>query len=141
MREAIVNANNSIALFVRITFNIAGPNRTISPLSELPSITRVMTIDGTTQPGYAGAPLIELSGTRAGLPASGLISEAPVTIRGLVINEFSSWGIALIAGSDGSIIAGNYIGTNAAGNAKRGNGHGILIASANNTIGGTTEIE
>lgn len=40
-----------------------------------------------------------------------------------------------------TLIAGNYIGTNATGNAALGNGaFGVVILSANNTVGGTTEV-
>ena len=52
-----------------ITFNIpgAGPH-TIRPteFAPLPGLNQPVVIDGTTQPGYAGTPLIEISGEIAG---------------------------------------------------------------------------
>jgi hypothetical protein len=61
-------------------------------------------------------------------------------IRGLVINRFNNRGIFLeTIGS--STIAGNYIGTNAAGTASfsaPNNGLGIYVTTPNNTIGGLT---
>src|SRR5262249_26044535 len=45
-----------------VNFNIdPGGAQTITPFF-LPQITDAVTIDGTTQPGFAGQPLIELSG-------------------------------------------------------------------------------
>ena len=56
-------------------------------------------IDGTSQPGYAGTPLIELSGGQAGT-ANGLTVTGPdVTIRGLDINSFSQAAGILISGA------------------------------------------
>ena len=61
------------------------------------------------------------------------------TIRGLVINRFTTSGIGITAGS-GNTIVGNYIGTNLAGTAQAGNNQqGIFITnSTGNTIGGTS---
>ena len=47
-----------------IVFNIPGSGvKVISLLTALPEITDPVVIDATTQPGYAGTPLIELDGT------------------------------------------------------------------------------
>jgi CSLREA domain-containing protein len=45
-----------------IVFGIGTGAQTISPLSALPAITEAVTIDGTTQPGFAQDPLIQLNG-------------------------------------------------------------------------------
>ncbi len=47
-------------------------------------------------------------------------------------------GIYLNTGASGTIVQGNRLGTNAAGAAAIPNGFGIVVFSANNTIGGTT---
>ena len=65
LREAIDQAD-SIGRAATIAFAIGGGQQTINLLSPLPAITAPVTIDGTTQPGYSGAPLIELDGARAG---------------------------------------------------------------------------
>ena len=52
-----------------------------------------------------------------------------------VISGNTSWGIDLE--SSGNLVAGNFVGTNAAGNAPLPNGSGILISASGNTIGGT----
>src|SRR5438128_722268 len=66
LRQAILDANAAAGADV-INFNIGGGGvQTISPTSILPQITSPVTIDGTTQPGLAGSPLIELNGASAG---------------------------------------------------------------------------
>ena len=83
-----------------IEFAIPGSGvRTISPLSALPDISDAVRVDGTSQPGYAGVPLIELSGLLAGSGVSGLsITAARSTILGLAINAFDASDI-LVSGA------------------------------------------
>ena len=96
-----------------------------------------MTIDGTTQPGYAGMPLIELNGAGAGSGSDGLtISAADSTVKGLIVSGFGGEGIS-VTGND-VVIQGNYIGTDSTGTVADGNtGDGIFVYSTDNTIGGT----
>ncbi len=69
----------------------------------------------TTQPGYAGTPLIVLDGSQSGATPAGLIiSGGNSTVRGLVVNNHVGAGI-LLAGSGNNIIQGNYIGTDTTG--------------------------
>ncbi len=49
-----------------IEFAIGTGQQTIDVLSPLPSITVPLTIDGMSQPGYIGTPLIEINGANAG---------------------------------------------------------------------------
>ncbi|MFL6255865.1 MAG: Calx-beta domain-containing protein, partial [Pyrinomonadaceae bacterium] len=145
LREAILTANSTPGQVELITFGIGsgGGQQTISPTSALPSITDPVTIDGTTQLGFSGSPLIELNGAGAGAVTAGLdINASGSTVRGLVINRFNGHGIRL-AGAGGNTIAGNFIGTNAAGTTARANaGHGVFIdISSNNNVGGTTAAE
>src|SRR4029077_18301868 len=94
-----------------IVFAIPGTGvQTISPASALPEITDPVTIDGTTQPGYAGAPLIELDGAGAGQGVAGLdISAGGTTLRGLAIGRFSLYGIRL-SGGGANVVEACYIG-------------------------------
>ncbi|MCA9203155.1 MAG: hypothetical protein KDA59_08920, partial [Planctomycetales bacterium] len=57
-----------------------------------------------------------------------------------VISGNTSYGVYLSGGSS-SVVVGNIIGLNAAGNAKIANSYGVYVNSANNTIGGTTSTE
>ena len=59
LRQAILDANTNAGADT-ITFAIGTGPQTISPLSPLPTITDPVTIDGTTQPGFSGSPIIEL---------------------------------------------------------------------------------
>jgi parallel beta-helix repeat protein len=139
LRAAIENANRNAGYADAISFDIpgAGPH-TIAPAAELPLITDPVVIDGTTQPGFAGAPLIELSGLSAG-PARGLVIGAGgSTVRGLAIGGFQGEGIWL-TGASGNVLQGNFIGTDASGTVARANQDGILVtASSGNLIGGTS---
>jgi len=144
LRQAILDANATPGADT-INFSIGSGPQTISPTSPLPTITDSVAIDGWTQPGFAGRPIVELSGASAGLGANGLhITAGNSTVRGLVINRFQPAflggggnGVLLEAGS-GNTIQGNYIGTNAAGSGILGNGAaGILVSnSSGNLIGG-----
>ena len=72
LRQAMLDANATpnVGGPDVIRFSIPGAGRTtIQPLSILPTITDAVVIDGTSQPGYAGAPVIELDGTH-GRPIS-----------------------------------------------------------------------
>jgi len=143
LRYAITNANATTAGANTITFNLPGPTYTINLTSPLPAIINPLTIDGTSQPGYVNAPLIELSG--AGIVAGGAIGlqlnagSSPSTVMGLAINNFNFEGIALNGASN--VIQGNFIGTDPTGTYARGNSvAGISVASQGNLIGDTAAI-
>jgi len=150
LREAINDANLFIGTTDTINFAIAGGGvRTINLTSPLPTINDSVIIDGYTQPGSSPNTLaqgnnavlnIELNGTGAGTTIGLQINASNSTIRGLVINRFTSGGPAgiLLNGGTGNKISGNFIGTNAAGTGDLGQGEGITInpGSSGNTIGG-----
>ena len=111
LRQAILDAN-ATAGEDSIAFTIAGSGvKTISPTSALPAITDPVLLDGTTQPGFAGTPLIELSGLNAGAGAHGLtITSSGSTVLGLNIDRFSGSGIVVTGtGSTGNRIQSNQI--------------------------------
>jgi hypothetical protein len=148
LRDAVtrVNADKQPGIDT-INFAIGSGVQTIKlGYYALPGIRHSVVIDGTSQPGFAGTPLIELDGTTAfGNGGSGLtISAGNSTVKGLVINRFRSNGIQLTGPKGGDIIAGNYIGTDVTGTVALGNGgNGVdVYYSPNNTIantiGGTT---
>ena len=141
LREAIDAANSNSGVDT-IAFDIpgAGPY-TIQPLSPLPEITDRVVIDGTTQSGFTGIPIIELDGTLAeGTLVDGLtISAGQSIIKGLVINRFHGDGIVLRTLGNNEI-KGNFIGTDVTGTVDLGNSSsGIFIwSTSDNAIGGTT---
>jgi hypothetical protein len=128
LRQAIVAANGTAGSDT-IAFAIGSGPQTIALLSELPAITESVVIDGTTQPGYAGEPIIELNGAAAGLGANGLRVLAPnVTIRALVINRFSGSGIQ--SENLATTVTGSWIGLGLDGVTDQGNANnGILCFS------------
>lgn len=146
LRAAIISANASAGADT-IAFAIPGGGvHVIALTSALPAVTEAVTIDGTTQPGFAGAPLVELDGTSAGTGASGLVllSHTGSTIRGLAIGRFvtlaGTGGAGIVLnGGGGHHLEGNHIGIAADGVTDRGNGgYGIsCLSSTGNVIGGT----
>jgi len=143
LRDAIINANATIGTDT-ITFNIPGPGvKVISLLIALPDLTDRVVIDATTQPGYAGAPLIELDGTGLGtstVNGNGLsIKAGGTTVRGLSIVNFRGGSGISLNNCDNNVIQGNYIGVAANGTTAKQNQRGMqLTNSSNNVIGGTT---
>ena len=139
-RQAILDANAN-AGSDSITFNIGSGLKSIAPTSKLPDITDPVIIDGSTQPGFAGAPLIEIDATN--IPTLFvnpvlLITAGNTTIRSLIINHFKNGGIR-ITGAGGNHVEGCYIGPDATGSVTTDSrGTGISVESPNNVIGGTT---
>jgi CSLREA domain-containing protein len=155
LRAAIQEAN-AHAGPDRIAFAVAG---TIAPgfLSPLPLITSEIDIDGTSAPGYAGAPVVVLKGSGIGLQfdagSSGsqlaglkihgcvfsavFIASSNVTVRrnhlgpvgGGTANET---GVELAASSASCTIGGIADGE---GNVISGNGYGILVGGSGHSIG------
>jgi hypothetical protein len=147
LRQAILDANGNAGADL-ISFNIGGGGvQTIAPTSGLPTITDPVIIDGTTQPGFAGSPIIELNGAGAGLASGLVITAGNSTVRGMVINRFQATGTfgsdgkgagIVLSTNGGNIIEGNYVGTDASGTAGLGNYRwGVLIfaGSSANRIG------
>lgn len=124
-----------------ITFNIpgAGPHA-IRPNGALPQAVEPITIDATTQPGYAGSPLIELDGQNtAQFRALWLVGGSSI-VRGLSIHGFSE---GIVLSGDNNTVTGCYIGTGPSGNTDLGNkgkGIGIELGSTGNQIGGPTAV-
>jgi hypothetical protein len=138
LRDAMTKANATSAADV-IQFKIGSGAKTIAPTSPLPQMKYPTTFDGTVQGGYAGKPLIEIRGDKAGSTTYGLVlTGGSSTIKGLVINRFGGTGILTIS-KGGNTIKNCYVGTDISGAYAAGNGNkGIVIHSANNTIGGTS---
>ncbi len=122
-----------------IALDFGTGSRTIDLMSPLPAITAPLTIDGTTQAGYSGTPLIELNGAGAGVGANGLtLAGNGITVKGLIIVGFSGDGIEVTGNNE--LVESNYIGIDSTGNHALGNGGAgiaIIDGATGNTIGGT----
>jgi sugar lactone lactonase YvrE len=151
LRDAINYATVDPDAQTTIQFAIGSPGtvQTIrvgsSGLGALPPITHPVLIDGSSQggSGYTGTPLIELNGAGAGPGEDGLDCYGGNTIKGLDINSFDGYGIALLGSNN--TVTGCYVGTDPTGNLAEGNQPaGIYVDSfsakavlTGNTIGGT----
>ena len=137
LRAALINANLNASADT-ITFNIPGAGvRTITPLTPLPSVVFPVVINATTQPGYAGTPLIELNGASAGAGANGFTLNATnVTIRGFKITGFGAAGVAIIDPGTGTL-TGNKVSQNSIVN-NGGLGIDLIPTVGGNPITGVT---
>ena len=156
LRAAIQQANASAGADT-IDFDIPGSGpHTIQPLTQLPTVSEPLTIDATTEPDFAGTPVVELDGSAASAPLNGLvITGGSSVVRGLVINRMQRssniyQGSAIfLDGSGGNIIEGNFLGTDPSGTgllsnefygvfgfSGTGNVYGGTVADARNVISG-----
>ncbi len=141
LRQAILDSNAATSGTNVIDFAIAGASvQTIAPVSPLPAITASVLIDGTSQPGYAGTPLIELSGNNQTGGGDGLtITGSNVTIRGLDINDFTQGAGIHISGTGATDnwIYADFLGTDPTGMQALANDAGLEIdgGATDNLIG------
>ena len=122
---AIYQANYQGGDINHINFNIPGVTaETEITLTETLYLARPTIIDGTTQPGYAGQPLIRINcnrldsgfiivGVVAGIPP--LSDGSPSTgtgssIQGFRITNYRSNAVTILKGADSTLIANNQIG-------------------------------
>ena len=141
LREAITEANANGAGADIINFAIPGSGaKTINLVSPLPEVNTSLTINGQTQTGYVGKPMIEVNGN--GLNSYGFIIDTPqpyvdiaVTIKALAINRHV-YGIYSNCFKKCDItLLGNFIGTDPTGTIDLGNGlSGINIYPTNGSV-------
>ena len=126
-----------------IDFSVAGVIKLTS--GPLPAITYSVKIDGTSAPGFAGAPLVEIDNNGfAGLTfntgESGLASLSIVNASGAGVTLDSLLG-SFGPPFGGDTIVGNYIGLALDGSVAANTGAGLLIVDTSDTIGGTTALD
>ncbi len=127
LRQAILSANGLPGPNT-ISFDIPGSSpHVIAPTSPLPALTDATIIDGRTEPGYAGTPVVTIDGSNAGAGVNGLVFYGGSSaIYGLAVDQFSASGIVLA--SSNNIVRANRIGTDATGTVSAGNAYdGIQI--------------
>jgi parallel beta-helix repeat protein len=151
LREAVTAANTNAASgdcpagtlgLDEIHFAIGGGGaQSIVLFAPMAEIVDPVTIDGTTQPGFAGTPLIQVFGSF--LDSSGMFvvrtAGGGSTLRGLIFRtSFTS--PALELRSSGNLVAGNYFATD--GTVTDHQSVGVLVLgtvgapASNNVIGG-----
>jgi hypothetical protein len=136
LRDAIQTADGGAGPSI-IQFNITGSGvHTIILQSSLPDVTAPVLIDGASQPGYAGLPLIQLAGdgTFTGLRIVG----PQVTVRGL---DFTNFVTALEISGPSAVadqVQSSFFGTDPTGTMLANNSTSILIdAGASEAVIGT----
>ena len=138
LRAAIAEANLLIGNDI-IDFALpVGGVRTIALQSALPPITQSLVIDGITQTGAScadgpGGVLVELDANGAATAIDASAAGVALTLRGLVVNDYSVNGVV----AHDAHIECNIIGTDATGTAvvRTATGAGVVLG-ANSTLGG-----
>lgn len=93
--RAAINAANTNSPPTVITFDIPGTGtQTIALQTPLESIAVPVTIDATTQPGYAGTPLVDIDGASLTNGSGFEVFASNVVISGLgIVNCTNGWGV------------------------------------------------
>ncbi|MEK6303925.1 MAG: hypothetical protein AABO41_24740 [Acidobacteriota bacterium] len=129
LRQAIIDANNSPGADT-INFAIpASQEKVILLQSPLPEVTEAVTIDGTTQPGYAESPVVAIR--RGGTGSTLKISGGNSTVRGLDICSLLSGRVVPLSDLEIVGVGGNRVEGNVFSAA------GAVIRSSENIVGGT----
>ena len=148
LRDAITQANaDTTAETDVIQFNIASSGVQIITLDAdtgpLPALTRPTLIDGSTEPGFSGTPLIVLDGSALSTGDGLVINAAGSTIKSLAIDNFTSGSGVVIGGFGSTGVTGNqivgcYLGVAADGVTAAADDIGVSIdnGASGNTIGG-----
>ena len=154
LREAILGANAKEGLD-SIEFNLSGQGpHVIRSSTALPTITDNANLDATTEPDYAGQPVVEIDGSLVGVTASLAVSaqtggESSIadgirlaadgnSVRGLRLNRFLGAGLRALGRNN--TISNNLFGSDGTTHINLGNAMGGFISdgSAEQTVQGNT---
>ena len=138
LRWAIDSANTNPG---RDTITFALATTTIAPTGALPYLSDPSEagtlIDGTTQTGYSGTPLVRLAGASAGDARGLFMNRSSNLVKALIITRFSQAGIDVGGGVDNAVI-GCYVVSNGAEGINIWGGRrtqiGGVVAGAGNVI-------
>jgi Calx-beta domain len=125
LRQALLDAQQTSFRDV-IEFNIpSGGVQVIHIQSALPAASGEI-IDGRTQPGYSGTPLIEIDGTLASVSSvfDMALNASGSEVYALAITRFAGYGLGAF---NGSIVQGCHIGVDASGMEARPNFGGVRL--------------
>lgn len=132
LRQAILDANATAGVN-EISFTVAGTIR-VGP-TALPAVTDGAVIDGTTAPGFTGAPVVRVDFQNTdGLKLVAGASDSQILSLSLV----DAAGAGVTIDTSDTVLSGNYIGIWGDGRRVEANrGDGVLVTSnaANNLIG------
>jgi CSLREA domain-containing protein len=151
LRAAIEEANASTGVdTIHFAIPSSDPGYSASPLSyaftpaaPYDYLLEPVTLDASTQSGWAGDPIIELDGTSAVGATAGLaIRTNDSTIRGFIVHSFPDEGLEIDGSTefgDRNTLTNNWVGLDAAGTVVGNTDHGILVTvdALDNLVGGT----
>jgi hypothetical protein len=114
LRQALLDADDPDRDLV--VFDIPGPGPHVIQLAERLSAGYPIVLDGTTQPGYAGTPLIVIDGNAPTLNIVGMkVSGSNSAIRGLKFTNCGRDGLYLV-GADHTVVEGcQFVGNGQSG--------------------------
>ncbi len=137
LRQALLDAQNAVCTApCTIAFNVATPPFAIQPLTDLPAVGNNTTVDGTTQPGYSGTPIVEIDGSAlVGSPGTFVMNGTTAKLTGLSITNSNTASPGISITGNTNFVEANYIGVDPL-NVAAGNDIGIAITGDNNFIGG-----
>jgi hypothetical protein len=135
LRQAILDAN-AAGSPSEITFNIGtGGAQTIKFLANstvLPKLGSSITVDGTTEPGFAGTPIVTIDGTNLGPNSTVEIGGNNDTVRGLAMSAAGASGTdpagtALFVSGNNNVISGDNL---------FGLGYSLSVSGSSNSFSG-----
>jgi CSLREA domain-containing protein len=132
LRAAIEEVNAGTAPPYTIAFSLPSPY-TISPASALTPIYTPVIINGTSQPGYSGTPIVMIDGTAVGAGHGLRIYSDDVEVRALSIVNFNGGAGVYITNTNVSI-KDSYIGVETDGITLGGNQTGIYLSSVGSNL-------
>lgn len=146
LRAAITSVNADYYVYGNntpdvIDFSVAGVIKLTS--GPLPAINYSVKIDGTSAPGFAGAPVVEVdnngfAGLTINAPSSSLASLSIVNANGPGVTLVGYNSHIESGGANDVTVVGNYIGLALDGSVAANTGVGLLInGPTGDTIGGT----
>jgi len=136
LRTAILEADQTPVS--TIDFELARGSLTINLVDPLPLITSTVTIDGTSQPGYSGTPLVTVNGSDVAAPGTGfdfVQNSSGSVIRGLEVTGFN-FAAVMVDGASDITIGGSSAGQ---GNVITNNFQGVAIIGSGTPVAPSPE--
>ena len=133
LRQAILDANVNPGEDI-ITFDIPGALSTIEIYSALPAVQNNTLIDATSDPDYAGDPVIAIDGWAGGIINGLHLSGSDIEVRGLSIHDFAAHGVYITG--DNNVVRGCWIGESQVFGIVGNGQYGVYIIGQDNQIGG-----
>ena len=144
LRQAIINSDNTAATAANpniISFAGLRNITQIQLLSQLPTITQPVIIDGTTEGSYNGNhPFVQLLGNTAGSSLGLDITASGTQVKALAIDAFSAGGV-LIDNASNVTLSSDWIGINPNMNASGTDGNQNPVYEGNGVYGVTIRSE